>query len=64
MPLYNEAGNKNVVVEISNPQIENGTITFSVRLLEGNISNSFSSASLYIDSTDSSSLLPDNIRES
>ena len=49
LSILGEKGNENAVVEISNPKIEGDAISFRVRLLKGNIPNSFGASSVFID---------------
>jgi len=49
LSVLDEKGNKNAVVELSNPKVKGNSITFKVRLLEGKISKSFSASSFFID---------------
>ena len=49
LSVFDEEGNKNAVIEINNPKLNNNTITFEVRLLEGSIPKSFEASSLFVD---------------
>lgn len=47
--IFDESGNNDVVLELSNLQLKGNTLTFEVRVLEGNTTKSFGRASLFID---------------
>ncbi len=49
LSIFNEKGNKNVVVELSIPQLKGNTLIYKIRVLEGNIPKSFKPSSLFID---------------
>jgi hypothetical protein len=50
LSIFNEEGNQDIVFEIiSTPTIKNDSITFSVRLLLGDLPKVISSSSLFID---------------
>jgi len=49
LSIMNESGNQDVIVEISNPQLQGDSLTFNVRVLEGEILESFGPSSLFID---------------
>ena len=49
LSVFNEKGNKDVVLELSNLQLKGATLTCKVRVLEGNTTKSFGPASLFID---------------
>ncbi|HEC12855.1 MAG TPA: hypothetical protein ENI80_06330 [Acidiferrobacteraceae bacterium] len=52
LSIFNEKGGKDVVIEISAPQIKDDVLSFSARLLEGKASQSFGAVSLFIDNSD------------
>ena len=52
LSIYNESGNKDVVVELTAPRIKEGTsnsISFQVRVLLGEMPEIFSPCSLFVD---------------
>lgn len=53
LSILDEAGNKNIVVELSEPnvKVEEGQISFKVRVLNGELPASFGHCSLFIDLT-------------
>lgn len=57
LSIFNEDGNKNVVVELLNPQIKGDILSFKIRLLEGSLPKSFDVSSLFIDDVDGLSFL-------
>ncbi|MCP4231907.1 MAG: hypothetical protein GY771_17400 [bacterium] len=51
LSIFDEQGYKNVVIEISNPVLMKGTISFTADILQGSIPASFSAGTLFIDNT-------------
>ena len=49
LSIFDESGNKNIVLELQNPDLSDGKLTFDVRLLEGRLPPSFRASSLFID---------------
>ena len=49
LSMATQKGDKNIVIEISNPEIEGDGVRFKVRVLKGSIPNSFGPYSLFID---------------
>ncbi len=49
LSIFDKSGNKNIVLELQNPDLSDGKLTFDVRLLEGRLPPSFPAASLFID---------------
>jgi len=53
LSILTDGGVQNTVIEISEPQtkVKEGTISFKVRVLEGEVPKSFGTATLFIDSS-------------
>ena len=51
LSIFDKSGNKNIVLELQNPDLSDGKLTFDVRLLEGQLPPSFPASSLFIDVT-------------
>ncbi len=49
LSIFDEQGNKDVVLEISNLQLKENTLAFKIHVLEGNTPKSFGPSSLFID---------------
>ena len=49
LSVFNEEGNKDAVLELSDIELKGHTITCKVRVLEGNTPKSFGPCSLFID---------------
>jgi len=49
LSIYEESGSKNAVIELMDPRIDGDSLTYKVRVLEGNVPSSFGSSSLFID---------------
>jgi len=47
--IFGEKGSKNTVVELMNPEVKEGSITFNVKVLQGEMPKSFGTASLFVD---------------
>lgn len=47
--IFDPKGNKDVVIEISDPQLSGGDLVIKVRVLQGRIPDSFGAVSLFID---------------
>ena len=49
LSIYEESGSKNAVIELMDPRIDGDSLTYKVRVLEGNVPSSFGASSLFID---------------
>jgi hypothetical protein len=50
LSIFDDEGNENTVIELTDPQIEGDVLTYKTRLLEGIAPKSFGGSSLFIDS--------------
>lgn len=48
LSIFDRSGNKNIVLELQNPKLSGGKLTFDVRLLDGRLPSSFPVCSLFI----------------
>jgi hypothetical protein len=49
LSIFNDKGVESVVVELTEPKLENSTLSYKVKVLQGKLPNSFTEASLFID---------------
>ncbi|MEE9604705.1 MAG: hypothetical protein V3V70_03960 [Candidatus Scalindua sp.] len=49
LSILNESGVSNVVLELMNPKSDGDSISYKVRIISGNVPESFGPASLFID---------------
>lgn len=49
LSIFGEKGVNSVVVELTNPQLENNNLSYQVKVLQGELPSTFKEASLFID---------------
>ena len=62
LSIMDEAGDKNIVVELSHPEVKSEGIQYHVRILSGELPASFKTCSLFVDILGSSPAFADAMR--